>query len=1018
MHEFESLKVAPGTTRHSAVSWRQSLAKAALASMLGLGLGFGLAACGGGEPTDAVNSTTQGFTVVGADKASVSFSESAAAKRASQVTVRVARDSTGAPSLQADQTPLGPVYQFTPLDLADDGIEIRIPVSAQAAAHGKPVLHVATLGGEWQTVSNAKRDGEFIVAKVPSLSYATLATASSTSAGERMSRLAVSASPSAPVITSSSGAQTVLVGQTATFTVTGTGNPKPTVTWQRRHVVNFNSTVATTTSFPISEEQDWVDIDPGWTKSFYTTVANNLANSGDEYRAVLTNSQGTATSLPASLRVLPQVTAPAITTAPLSQTVQAGQTAVFTVAASGTSPLSYQWFKNGVAVVAASGTSLAIPVSAAEVGSAIQVTVQISNSAGSVTSAAATLTVVAAPPTAGGTLITAAEGGTVAGGSTGEEASLYVAPGALSADTTILLTTEPLAPSSLPAGVTAMSDIVEIKPAGLAFLTPASLSFLMKQNVPTDTGLVVVRLDANNNVLGQQARRVGVASVKTIPSLKALSLSGRASTSAITLPGGLDCVSGQFVDSASRFALSSVAAAARLVVIAVPKSVCLSYVVPAAGPVPLDTVEACDRDAQFGGVYDRTPLGLSEVESSLLNRHVDCRTSASPLFATVYVDVFNSSTGNLAGTVAPVTADPTTTEYVQVARVRYEFQMSTSGPSGVLGKLLKYRARILEYDAEGYTGYKGPAFPDIFLRPQPACYTFFNNGFPEAATATCDLKPVVVKLRTNRNYVSNQYDWSEWAEMPVKFDWTNKPDSKYDMAFFSLSLPYFQDRIAGSDAQFRRPGGVETGFSTNSNLGNLPGLRCDKGLAQAATKGCVFHEAAAVYVLKTPPEFGVTEAAEHVREAQAYGSPGKFLLKSQTRAFANTYADANRGLQRFKNSDDFDKPNNKAACSAPTSIFKTTVVNKSFSCALDPQKCQCDEYPFNSTWQGAAYERSTTSVKLINGKQNLNAGGTTLTNFYKNQRVLDLADYGPSGATLPLDGGSSDYFWVYVPLAD
>ena len=197
--------------------------------MLGLSLGFGLAACGGGESTDAVNSTCWAFTVVGVDKASVSFPNSAAASRALRVTIRVARDSTGAPSLQADQTPLAPVDQFTPLDLADGGIEIRIPVSAHAAAHGKPVLHVASLDAEWKAVTNAKREGNFIVANALSLSCATLASAltsaSNAAPGERVSSLAASASPSAPVVTTSSRSQTHLVGQTATFTVAGTGNP-------------------------------------------------------------------------------------------------------------------------------------------------------------------------------------------------------------------------------------------------------------------------------------------------------------------------------------------------------------------------------------------------------------------------------------------------------------------------------------------------------------------------------------------------------------------------------------------------------------------------------------------------------------------------------------------------------------------------------------------------------------------------------------------------------------------------
>ena len=99
----------------------------------------------------------------------------------------MARDSTGAPSLKADRTLLGLVDQFTPLDLADSGIDIRIPVSTQAAAHGKAVLHMASLEGEWQEVPSAKRDGGFIVATVPSLSYATLATASNFTASQRES---------------------------------------------------------------------------------------------------------------------------------------------------------------------------------------------------------------------------------------------------------------------------------------------------------------------------------------------------------------------------------------------------------------------------------------------------------------------------------------------------------------------------------------------------------------------------------------------------------------------------------------------------------------------------------------------------------------------------------------------------------------------------------------------------------------------------------------------------------------
>ena len=50
-----------------------------------------------------------------------------------------------------------------------------------------------------------------------------------------------------------------------------------------------------------------------------------------------------------------------ITTQPASQTVTAGQTATFTVTATGTAPLSYQWQKNGAAISGATSSSYTTP---------------------------------------------------------------------------------------------------------------------------------------------------------------------------------------------------------------------------------------------------------------------------------------------------------------------------------------------------------------------------------------------------------------------------------------------------------------------------------------------------------------------------------------------------------------------------------------------------------------------------------------------------------------------------------
>src|SRR5690242_8580651 len=92
----------------------------------------------------------------------------------------------------------------------------------------------------------------------------------------------------------------------------------------------------------------------------------------------------------------PPPTAPSITTQPSNQIVTNGQTATFTVMASGTAPLSYQWQKAGVNISGATASSYTTPATtAADTGT--QFKVSVSNAAGSTTSAAATLTVNSAP---------------------------------------------------------------------------------------------------------------------------------------------------------------------------------------------------------------------------------------------------------------------------------------------------------------------------------------------------------------------------------------------------------------------------------------------------------------------------------------------------------------------------------------------------------------------------------------------------------------------------------------------
>jgi hypothetical protein len=88
----------------------------------------------------------------------------------------------------------------------------------------------------------------------------------------------------------------------------------------------------------------------------------------------------------------PPPVAPTITMQPGNQSVTAGQTATFTVAATGTTPMTYQWQKNGSAISGAMSSAYTTPVTTTS-DNAAQFNVVVTNSAGSATSSAAILAV-------------------------------------------------------------------------------------------------------------------------------------------------------------------------------------------------------------------------------------------------------------------------------------------------------------------------------------------------------------------------------------------------------------------------------------------------------------------------------------------------------------------------------------------------------------------------------------------------------------------------------------------------
>jgi plastocyanin len=171
----------------------------------------------------------------------------------------------------------------------------------------------------------------------------------------------------APVITTQPGSQRVAVGDNVTFTVAVSGTAPLGYQWKKdgKNIPGANSPTLTLTAV--------------------------TSASGGSYTVVISNSAGSVTSSAAVLTVNPLVIAPVITTQPGSQTVTAGDSVTFTVAVTGTAPLSYQWKKDAKNIPGANSASLTLTaVTSASAGS---YSVVVSNSAGSVTSSSTALTV-------------------------------------------------------------------------------------------------------------------------------------------------------------------------------------------------------------------------------------------------------------------------------------------------------------------------------------------------------------------------------------------------------------------------------------------------------------------------------------------------------------------------------------------------------------------------------------------------------------------------------------------------
>ena len=124
-------------------------------------------------------------------------------------------------------------------------------------------------------------------------------------------------------------------------------------------------------------------------------VATAAATDAGSYRVAVSNGYGTVSSAIAVVTLVAQP--PVIVTPPASLTVATGQGAAFTVVASGSPTLTYQWYRGATAITGATSATLTLAsVTSADAG---DYSVVVTNAYGFATSSSATLTVSA--PSAG-----------------------------------------------------------------------------------------------------------------------------------------------------------------------------------------------------------------------------------------------------------------------------------------------------------------------------------------------------------------------------------------------------------------------------------------------------------------------------------------------------------------------------------------------------------------------------------------------------------------------------------------
>jgi len=358
------------TVNAAAVAPSISTQPASLSVTSGQNASFSVSASG--SATLSYQWYKDGSALTGATASSLSLS-AVSSTNAGSYTVKVSNSAGSATSsaatLSVTAATVAPTISSQPASLSVN--------AAQSAAFSVTASGTAPFSYQWYKDGSAlsgATSASFSIAKVSSTdagAYTVKVTNSAGNVTSNVANLSLTIEVLAPTITKQPVGQTAYVGQTASFSVEVSGTAPFTYQWKRGGYAIAGATSST------------------------LSVANVTNSDSGSYTVTITNTTGSVTSTAVALNVSTPDVAPSINTQPSSLSILAGASAAFSINASGTAPLYYQWYKNGYAIIGATSSSLSLSSVSSADAAAYSVSVQ--NSAGSTVSNAATLLVTFPP---------------------------------------------------------------------------------------------------------------------------------------------------------------------------------------------------------------------------------------------------------------------------------------------------------------------------------------------------------------------------------------------------------------------------------------------------------------------------------------------------------------------------------------------------------------------------------------------------------------------------------------------